>query len=205
MRPLYLLAVLLVAAGGCSRRSGSDAPPGADSRPALGGTRPVVSFPVPEFEFTSQDGEPVGRKSLLGKVWVASFVFVRCAGPCPDMTVALAKVQEATRDLPDLHMVTFTVDPERDTLEDLKRYGEKYGADFARWSFLRGPSREVGPLQTEGFKIGDHSQPANHSTRFILVDKEGNIRRYYEGREDDERAALIADIRILCGRPGGGS
>jgi cytochrome oxidase Cu insertion factor (SCO1/SenC/PrrC family) len=165
----------------------------------LGSFRTPIDIALPQFRLSNQHGEVVTKDSLLGKVWVANFIFIHCAGPCPDMTASFKKIQDATADLKNLRLITISVDPQRDTQALLLKYGKEHGANFDRWSFLRGTPEEVGSLQAEGFLIGDPNEPANHSERFCLVDQRGHIRAYYDAREPLERDALVMKLRSLLG------
>jgi len=109
--------------------------------------------------------------------------------------------------LPDLRLVTITVDPKRDTPERLKEYAAKYGADPQRWLFLTGDREAIYRLSTDGFKLAaiveqdevqstDH--PILHSTRFVLVDREGQVRAYYDGTSEKDMERLAADARRLA-------
>lgn len=152
---------------------------------------------VPEFRFQNQDGEPFGLDDLLGHVWVADFIYIKCQGPCPAMTVDMKKLQDLTEDIPGLRLVTFTVDPERDTVEDLKSYAQNTDADPERWTFLRGEVKDLKRVMIDGFKMGDPNNPLNHSTRFCLVDQTGRVRGYYDHRRGDEMVRLRKHIRLL--------
>jgi protein SCO1/2 len=149
---------------------------------------------APSFALVNQAGEPFSSQSLTGKIYVADFFFTSCAGPCPVMNANMARLQRAFPDNPDLHFVSISVDPETDTPERLKAYGEKLGADFSRWNFLTGPMETIQQIAVEGFKVGSVDDPVIHSTRLILVDREGNIRGYYSGIVEEEVASLEAAI-----------
>jgi cytochrome oxidase Cu insertion factor (SCO1/SenC/PrrC family) len=189
--PGWVLPVFLVLAVGClvasivlplpwSKRSSRDFP------------ETPLGIDLPEFTMTERTGTPVSKADLKGKVWVASFVFVRCTGPCPTVTATMARLQ-ADLDLanqPDLRLVTFTVDPDRDTPDELKKYAAQYRAHPDRWLFLTGKEDEIHRLAKEGFKIGvDRStnpnpvegQEFDHSTRLAVVDREGRVRGYFDG------------------------
>lgn len=165
---LMLLAVL-----GCAR-SGLD-----------------VLFDVPEFQLTERSGKTVTRDDLKGKVWVAAFVFTRCSGPCPQITGNMARLQKELADLPDVRLVTISVDPERDTPAVLQEYAKNFGADPERWLFLTGDKAAVHSLVEKGFRLGvtetkgTARTPGNevdHSTKLVLVDKQGRIRGYFDGK-----------------------
>src|SRR5438874_1101127 len=102
--------------------------------------RPASEVPVlsdaPAFSLVDQDSKPLTLASMAGKPFVADFIFTHCAGPCPIMT---AKMAALTKDLPgDIHFVSFSVDPERDTPTRLKEYAKQINADESRWHFLTG-------------------------------------------------------------------
>src|SRR6476661_7088736 len=110
--------------------------------PPTGTAHPDVRISAPEFALTERSGKTVTRDDLKGKVWVASFVFVRCPGPCPQVTATMARLQKEL-DLAnhaDLRLVTFTVDPGRDNPKELAEYANRYQADPERWLFLTGKS-----------------------------------------------------------------
>jgi protein SCO1 len=175
--------LLVVLAAGCGPRGIPT------SRPA------DLDFPVGSFSLTERSGKTVTEKELLGKVWVASFVFTRCYGPCPAVTGTVQQLQTDLRDVPDLRLVTFTVDPGRDNPGELAKYAAKYGADPERWLFLTGPEEAVHALMKDRFKlaVGRKETPEkegdeyDHSTRLSVVDKKGVIRATFAGIRDDAR------------------
>ncbi|HEY8503299.1 MAG TPA: SCO family protein [Gemmataceae bacterium] len=167
-----------------------------------------VSFPVPDFALTERSGREVTRDDLRGKVWVASFVFTRCTGPCPQVTGTMARLQDELAGEEDVRLVTFTVDPERDDPESLRRYAEHFRADPERWLFLTGGEEEIHRLLEEGFKVhADRSEnPApgqefDHSTRLAVVDRGGVIRGYFQGVRStsahDPEAEFESNLRSL--------
>jgi cytochrome oxidase Cu insertion factor (SCO1/SenC/PrrC family) len=161
-------------------------------------TEPDLDYPVGEFTLTERSGAQVTDKDLRGSVWVGSFIFTRCNGPCPAVTATMANLQ---RDLADelkggkLKLVTFTVDPARDDLKSLNEYATARGADPKNWLFLTGDEKTVHTLLEEQFKqaverkIGPDVRPGDefgHSTRLVLVDKNGVLRAMYEGLPNDD-------------------
>ena len=104
-------------------------------------------YPVPDFSLTERSGRTVTKADLLGKVWVASFVLVRCPdGKCPQVTQAMARLQDDFASRKDVVLVTFTVDPDRDTPDELKRYAEAFHADPDKWLFLTGNEDTIDEL-----------------------------------------------------------
>ena len=144
------------------------------------------------FKLTDMAGKPFPSQKLQGKVWIASFVFTRCTGPCPAVTATMARLQEELKDIPNLQLVTFTVDPERDDPAELTRYAANFQADPSRWTFLTGTEKEIHGLMKEGFKLGISrpktpvkGQEFDHSTKIVLVDGEGTINGYFQGVASD--------------------
>src|SRR5947209_12094926 len=95
-----------------------------------------IFYTLPNFSLIDQNGSRVTLHDLAGKVWVADFIFTNCGGTCPLMTEKMLKLQEALS--PDSHLVSFTVDPTRDTPRVLAAYAEEHSADRDRWLFLTG-------------------------------------------------------------------
>lgn len=172
--------------------------------------KPVL-FDVPPFALTERSGKPISNADLSGKVWVAAFVFTRCTGPCPSVSATMAKLQ-AELDLanqPDLRLVTFTVDPDRDTPDALKKYADHFSAHPDRWLFLTGKEDELHRLARDGFKIGadrtknpkpDAGQEFDHSTKLAVVDKKGAVRGYYDGypgKHDEDAKGYEDGIKML--------
>lgn len=158
---------------------------------------------VPKFRLTSQSGTSFDSvKELRGHVWVADFIFTNCQGPCPRMTSQMRRVQTSTP--PDVKLVSITVDPERDTPETLAAYASKHQADLSRWSFLTGTQADLHRLKREVFLLGNVDGELNHSTRFVLVDRQSRIRAYYDTSEPGSIKKLIADIERLRSESGDG-
>ena len=93
---------------------------------------------VPDFTLISQAGQTTNLKDLEGKVWVADFIYTNCTGPCPRMSSEMRQVQEAVRNLTEVKLVSFTVDPVRDTPQVLAVYAKRFQAEPSRWLFLTG-------------------------------------------------------------------
>jgi protein SCO1 len=153
---------------------------------------------VPDFRLTRETGASFpSATELRGKVWVADFIFTNCPGPCPRLTQHMKRVQEGLNGISQAKLVSFTVDPERDTPEVLAAYGKRFGADAARWYFLTGPRADLHHLSKDVFKLGDVAPDLEHSTRFVVVDKNSRIRGYYGTSEPSNIAKLIEDVKRL--------
>lgn len=159
--------------------------------------------PVPSFTLTDQNGEPFSDTQLAGRVWLADFMFTRCRGLCPVLTRRMQEAAGALAGQEGWVMVSFSVDPEFDTPEVLAAYAGEHQADTARWSFLTGPRQTVRDLSTEGFHLAvDDAPPGGgdpilHSQSIVLVDREGEIRGYYDALDPEEMARLPEDASHL--------
>jgi protein SCO1/2 len=164
--------------------------------------RTVSSYgTVPAFELLNQNGQPFGSAQLAGKVWIADFIYTTCPGPCPMISSRMSELQKPLAKS-DVHLVSFSVDPEKDTPQVLRGYAEKLQADHARWDFLTGPKSAIYKLSHDGFKLAvsdggyERGIPV-HSTRMVLVDRHGQIRGYYDATEPDAVTKVLADTNHL--------
>jgi protein SCO1 len=157
---------------------------------------PVLSE-IPQFELINQHGKKFDRSLLDGHVWVADFIYTNCEGPCPRMSSRMHSIQGATG--PGVKLVSFTVDPQRDTPQALAEYERKFAADDARWTFLTGDTATLDRLDHDAFLLGHVGADLDHSTRFVLVDKWGRVRGYYSLADGDPVARVSKDAARLQG------
>lgn len=155
---------------------------------------------VTDFTLTDQTGTAFNSESLSGRVWVADFMFTNCPGPCPRMSSQMHQVQTALAGQ-DVRLVSFTVDPDRDTPPVLAKYAAFYNATPGIWYFLTGPRQTLNHLSQDVFKLGPVDGSLDHSTRFVLVDRKSQIRGYYLTSEPDAIQRLIADAKGLLKQP----
>jgi protein SCO1/2 len=167
----------------------------------VGVVAPPVYPDAPPFVLTERLGATVDNTSLDGKVWVASFAFTRCKY-CPQVTSTMGKLRGemglSQRD--DFRLVTFTIDPEHDTPDELKKYADKFTAkpNDPNWLFLHGSERLIRLLCQRGFKVGVEKKDDapvelmyDHYLGLLLIDKKGRVRGTYMGkppaREGDDK------------------
>ena len=166
-------------------------------QPETEGDQLPVIGEIPAFSLVDQDGDRFTLENVKGNVWLADFIFTTCSGPCPIMTERMGMVQHDLLETEKLKFVSFTVNPDYDTPEVLKKYAQRFDADVGSWSFVTGKYEQIQELIVEGFKMGDVEEIVFHSTRFALVDHEGNLRGYYSGTEPAEHEILTRDIQSL--------
>jgi cytochrome oxidase Cu insertion factor (SCO1/SenC/PrrC family) len=196
-----LLALFLVGCGLSARPNTAETP-----------TQPDLDYPAGPFSLTERSGKTVTDRDLRGSVWVASFVFTRCNGPCPQVSSTLTRLQEELnlKDQPALKFVTFTVDPTRDDPAELRQYAKNRGAHPTQWLFLTGDETTIHKLLREQFKQAverkslEDAKPGDefgHSTRLLVVDKEGVIRASFDGlpneRFPDSKERFEAELDRL--------
>jgi protein SCO1/2 len=152
-------------------------------------TLPVISQ-VADFTLTNQNDQVETLADLSNHVWVADIIFTRCAGPCPRMTAQMKLLQVALPSTSHAKLVTLTTDPDNDTPAVMKRYGERFGADFNRWTFLTGTKKEIATLGSGSLKLSsvpvkvdEQKNPVDlfiHGTYFVVVDRHARLRAIFE-------------------------
>jgi protein SCO1/2 len=178
---------------------------------------PAVLGGLPAFTLTDQRGQPFGSRELAGKVWVADFIFTSCQAACPLLTERMAEVGKRAHHLgPDFHLVSISVDPERDTPERLAAYAARYGANPIAWSFLTGPEQAIQATVVDGFKVGAGKERAAgasgdggsagpgfweifHGEKLVLVDRQLRIRGYFDATPAGIDQLLEAVGRVANG------
>jgi protein SCO1/2 len=156
---------------------------------------------LPGFRLTNQNGQAFGSAQLSGKIWIADFIYTTCPGPCPMISGRMSELQKPLGKT-DVHLVSFSVDPEKDTPEVLRGYADKLHAEPGRWDFLTGGKSAIYKLSHDGFKlaVSDGSDAQGipvHSTRMVLVDRHSQIRGYYDATEPEAITKLLADTNHL--------
>lgn len=160
---------------------------------------------VEDFTAITQDGEEFNVSDLEGHWWVVDFIFTNCETVCIPMTANMAKLQDMLEEegLDDVKLVSFSVDPERDTPEVLQAYAEENGADLDRWTFLTGYDfSEIEEYAVDVFKVWvsapeEGSDQVEHASYFSLVSPDGRIESHYSGTEADQMENIVADLKRL--------
>jgi protein SCO1/2 len=186
-------------------------PVGALFFTARAGRELPVLAELPAFSLLDEQGRSFRRDDLLGRVWIADFVFTACSDACPRLQQKMKRIQDRLVPLEqggNIGLLSITVDPERDTPEKLRQYGQIFGAREGLWRYLSGPQQEVERTVVKGFHIAMAKMPVSagagdahaeafdimHGERLVLVDAKGRIRGYYDADEPDK---LLRDARGL--------
>lgn len=170
-----------------------------------------VKRQAPEFGFINQDSVPFTNKDLEGKIYVVDFFFTTCPSICPIMTANMSKLHKRFEGFDDFELLSFTVDPKRDTPERLSEYADKLMIDTEKWNFLTG---EQDSLYSVAYKYLSSAMEDSlaaggflHTEYFVLIDKEGNFRSrddehgniigVYDGTSAQHIRDLIDDVKVL--------
>lgn len=156
---------------------------------------------VEDFTFTERSGRTVTRADLLGRPWLACFIFTRCASTCPKVTGAMAELSRTLKGT-DVQFVSITVDPGHDSLEVLQNYADLFQADPDRWWFLSGDKAATFHLIHNSFNMPAAENPKGppgfeviHSNNIMHVAADGHVLGKYNAIVDDEMAVLRRVIR----------
>ncbi|MBR8664836.1 SCO family protein [Bacillus sp. BS3(2021)] len=165
-----------------------------------------LNYDVQSFSFQNQDGKTVSLESLKGQVWVADFIFTNCKTICPPMTSHMAELQKQMEEENlQARIVSFSVDPENDTPEKLKKFAANYPLNFQNWDFLTGYSQEeIEKFALKSFKSivkkPEDEDQVIHQSSFYLVDQNGKVVKDYDGAKNTPYDEIIADIKTLENR-----
>jgi protein SCO1/2 len=162
----------------------------------------TVYHTIPPFNFIDEDGKSFGSTNLENKFYVAAYFFTQCPSICKDMSTNLKYLSGRVADFKDVEIVSFSCDPERDTVEALKEYAQRYEYTSGQWHFLTGNKDSLYTLAIKGFLIPtseDVLAPGGflHSEQFVLIDKKKRIRGFYDGTNLREVKRLIDEIKVL--------
>lgn len=176
-------------------QQGSGVPMGTDGFPIYG--------QLAGFSLVDQNGQKVTAEELLGRIWIANFIFTRCGGTCVQMSNAMAALNKELAAEPEVRLLSFSMDPDFDKPEILNKYAQRYGAESPRWKLLTGEKKDMYKLTRDSFMLlvtdegGTQEEPIVHSSKFVLVDGKGQIRGYYSGLEPDSVVKISGELRRL--------
>lgn len=165
---------------------------------------------VSNISLTNQLGKQVSLDSIRNKVIVMDFFFTRCPSICPGMTRSMKRLQDMMTskdprriiDSSLAHLISISIDPERDSPDVLKSYADRYGVDHNRWWMLTGDKQTIYNFGIHEMKLGiidgnGADTLFDHSSKFVLLDKNHIVRGYYDGLDSAQVLKLSQDIVFL--------
>ncbi len=156
---------------------------------------------IADFELTNQNNKTITQDFYKDKIYVADFFFTTCQDICPIMTAHMVEIQNKLKDDPSVLLLSHTVIPEYDTPEILKSYAIEKGVDDTRWNLVTGPRHQIYTLARKSYlaveDIPGGEDAMVHTENFMLIDKEQQIRGYYDGTSSESIQQLFEDIEIL--------
>ncbi len=181
---------------------------------------PTVLFPpkppsfaediaLPEVALTDHTGAAFTRRGFTDHVTIVNFIFTRCDNICPVTTMKMRTVMDRTGDLPDIKLVSITVDPAHDSVPVLANYALSHGADPDRWRFVRGDIQAIRALVEQSMRVGfdtvgtlaSGAPNISHSGHFLLIDQRGHLRGYYDSDDWGRVETLMRHARWLSHHP----
>ena len=161
---------------------------------------------IGDFSFINQNGKTITQNDIQDKIVVVEYFFTTCMTICPKMNIQMQRVNEHFRGNDDFKILSFTVNPEVDTVEQMKRYADAHNANPNQWHFLTGEKERLYHLARTSFfvlkpaeaqNLGDAGNDFIHTNNFVLIDKQKRIRGYYDGTSIKETDQMILDIEEL--------
>lgn len=162
----------------------------------------TIYHTIAPFSFVDQDSVEINKATFKDKIYVADFFFTSCRTICPIMKSQMMRVYEVAKDMPDVVLLSHTIDPEYDTVALLHDFAQRLEVESKKWHFVTGAKDSIYKIaQTSYFATAmeDKSEPDGfiHSGAFLLIDKSGRIRGKYDGTKEEDVNRLIVDIKRL--------
>ena len=156
---------------------------------------------ISDFKLTNQNGKEITQANYKDKIYVADFFFTTCQDICPVMTKNMYQLQEELKNDNEILLLSHTVIPEVDTVEQLKDYAIENNVDDSKWNLLTGDKKQIYELARKSYLAVEDSNfnefDMIHTENFMLIDKEKQIRGFYDGTNSEEINQLLKDIEIL--------
>ena len=156
---------------------------------------------ISAFSLINQNGDTITEKFYNGKIYVADFFFTTCQDICPIMTRNMHVLQEKLKNDNEVLLLSHTVMPEIDTVEKLKKYSMDYYVDGKKWNLVTGDKEQIYNLARKSYLAAEDAEFKKydliHTENFVLIDKESQIRGFYDGTKIDEINLLLKDLEIL--------
>tara|TARA_Y100001980_G_scaffold36238_1_gene13254 strand:+ start:229 stop:900 length:672 start_codon:yes stop_codon:yes gene_type:complete len=156
---------------------------------------------ISDFILTNQNGKEITQADYKDKIYVADFFFTTCQDICPVMTKNMYELQEELKNDNEILLLSHTVIPEVDTVKRLKEYAIENNVDDSKWNLVTGDKKQIYELARKSYLAVEDSNfnefDMIHTENFMLIDKEKQIRGFYDGTNSEEINRLLKDIEIL--------
>ena len=156
---------------------------------------------ISDFKLTNQNGKEITQANYKDKIYVADFFFTTCQDICPVMTKNMYQLQEELKNDNQILLLSHTVIPEVDTVEQLKEYAVENNVDDSKWNLVTGDKKQIYELARKSYLAVEDSNYSQydmiHTENFMLIDKEKQIRGFYDGTNSEDINRLLKDIEIL--------
>jgi len=157
---------------------------------------------ISDFQLVNQNGDTITQANFENKIYVADFFFTRCQTICPIMAVNMSELQEYYKNDDDLKFLSHSVTPIIDSVSVLREYADKQKAIPGKWELTTGKKAHIYELARKSyFAVLDEGDGGDqdfiHTEQFVLVDKNKQIRGFYDGTDADEIERIIKDIEVL--------
>lgn len=157
---------------------------------------------IADFSLINQNGDTISQNSYKDKIYVADFFFTTCQTICPIMTDHMIEIQNKIMDDEEVLLLSHTVTPDIDDVAQLNRYAKIKGVNASKWNLVTGEKKQIYDLARQSYmavKDNGDGGPFDmiHTENFMLIDKERQIRGYYDGTDPEEIDRLLEDIKIL--------
>jgi protein SCO1 len=157
---------------------------------------------IADFSLINQNGKTITQDNYKDKIYVADFFFTTCQTICPIMTKNMHEIQKKIITDNEIMLLSHTVTPEIDTVEQLKRYADEKGVNASKWNLVTGDKKQIYKLARKSYlavKENGDGGPFDmiHTENFMLIDKKRQIRGFYDGTDSKEINRLLQDIKVL--------
>lgn len=195
VKNVFFVFILSVALQSCTHR---ELPVLGDPEGGKEDPAPVI----PAFSFTNQENTIVTDKTFDDKIYIADFIFLSCGTICPKMNVEMLKAYKAFEKDERVLFLSHTIDPEHDSVPQLKAFASELGVSSHKWHFVTGNKERIYKIALENYFTSAYPDSTDknnfiHGGGLLLVDKEKHIRGVYDGTNETETDRLIGDIKLL--------
>lgn len=157
---------------------------------------------VPDFKLVNQNGDTITQKNYEDKIYITDFFFTTCQGICPIMTDHMVKIQAEFKDDPEILLLSHSVTPEIDSVAQLKKYAEEKGVIDEKWNLVTGDKKQIYDLARKSYLVAKSQGNGGkydmvHTENFALVDKNKQVRGFYDGTNPEAIEQLVEDVKLL--------